>query len=134
MGQVNYGAQRAVVALASATSANGTARNGATLPLNFVHPGTLCLQVSVTIVTGSVVATIKHQVSQDGTTWYDLHNAENVAYVTIAATATVALAAPTATSAFKFYRAVATLSGASTASGDLTAVTYRSLTADELFV
>lgn len=133
MGQVNYGAQRQVVGLASATSANGTARNGASLPMNYVHPGSLCVQATVTIVTGSVVATLKPQVSNDNSTWYDLHSAENVAYVTIAATGTVALAIPMAASAFKYFRCVATLSGASTASGDLTAVVYRSLTADELF-
>lgn len=134
MGQINQGAMRRTVGLASATSANGTARNGAALPMNYVHPGTLVAQVSVTIVTGSVVATIKHQVSHDNSTWYDLHNAENVAYVTITATGAVALAVPLAASSFKYYRAVATLSGAATAAGDLTAVDYRSLVADDLFV
>lgn len=133
MGQINIGSQRNQVALASATSANGTARTGASLPLNLAHPGSLSLQVTVTVVTGSVVATIKHFVSMDNSTFYEVHDTANAAYVTIAATAAVAITAPQQVSAWRYYRCTATLSGASTAAGDLTAVTMRYLTADDIF-
>jgi hypothetical protein len=117
---------RNVTALASATSANGTAREGATLALGTVHPGTLSVACDITIVTGSVVNTTKCQVSMDETTWYDLKSSSNVAAVTTTATATLAMQADNV-SGWKFFRAVMTLSGASTAAGDLTAATYRYL-------
>lgn len=122
------------VALASATSANGTAREGATLNSDLAHPGTLVLHCSATIVTGSVVAAFKLQGSIDGSTWVDLKNLENVATVTLAATGTVALLVPSAAYTFQQLRAVATLSGAATAGGDLTVVTYRYIPRGRLLV
>lgn len=114
------------VGLASATSANGTARNGASLAVNDVHPGTLSAQCTVTIVTGSVVCTWKPQVSMDATTWYDLKTLNNAAAVTSTADATLCLEVPWSQCAgWMYFRMAATLSGASTAAGDLTAVTYR---------
>ena len=114
------------VGLASATSANGTARNGATLSLEMCDVGTLSCQCSVTIVTGSVVCTWKPQVSWDGTNWFDLKTLNNAAAVTSTADATLNIAIPQeAVAGWNFFRMVATLSGAATAAGDLTAVTYR---------
>jgi hypothetical protein len=123
-----------LVALASATSANGTARNGATFNSDIGHPGTLILDCSATIVTGSVVAAFKLQGSIDGTTWVDIKNLENVATVTLSATGTVALLVPTAAYSFQQLRAVATLSGASTAAGDITVITYRYVPRGRLLV
>lgn len=114
-----------VTGLASATSANGAARNGATLDLGQVAPGTLGVQADVTIVTGSVVCTLKPQVSMDGSAWYNLKLPNNAAAVTVAATESVALTIPASASAWRYFRCVMTLSGASTAAGDLTACTYR---------
>lgn len=114
-----------VVALASATSANGTARNGATIDLGNVAVGTLALFVQTTIVTGSVVATWKFQVSNDNTNFYDLALLNNPANVTITATeAGRVLAVPSNAHAWKYGRVVATLSGAATAAGDLTKSDY----------
>lgn len=112
-------------ALASATSANGVARNGATLVLNNTQPGFLVADCSVTIVTGSVVFTGKWQGSIDNSTFVDVVEPENPANVTITATGTKAITAPRGLWGFEYGRFVATLSGASTAGGDLTAVTYR---------
>jgi len=116
--------QRSYVGLASATSANGTARNGASLIVGIVQPGSLSVQVDLTIVTGSVVGTFTPQVSMDGTTWYDVKQSHNPALVTSAATAALSISIPDV-SGWKFFRCVATLSGAATAAGDLTAITYR---------
>lgn len=116
--------QRSYVGLASATSADGVARNGASLIVGIVQPGSLSVAVDLTIVTGSVVGTFKPQVSMDGTTWYDVKLPNNAALVTSAATATLCVSIPDV-SGWKFFRCVATLSGASTAAGDLTALTYR---------
>lgn len=114
------------VGLASATSANGTARNGASLSLAICDVGTLSCQCTVTIVTGSVVCTWKPQVSWDGTTWYDVKSINNAAAVTSTADATLNIPIPQeAIAGWMFFRMVATLSGAATAAGDLTAVTYR---------
>lgn len=132
MGTINLGALRQVTALASATSANGTARNGASLPLNLVHPGSLSLQVTVTIVTGSVVATVRHYVSMDNSTFYEMRDEMGTAPVTITATDTRAFPVPMAVLGWKFYRCSATLSGAATAAGDLTAVVMRHCTPDEI--
>ncbi len=122
---INEGARRAIAALASATSANGTPRNGTTQPTNGMQPGQLVLDCSATIVTGSVVATFKTQVSMDDSTWVDLKTMNNASPVTLTATGTVALVVDHAAQTFRFVRAVATLSGAATAAGDLTAVTTR---------
>lgn len=116
--------QRSYVGLASATSADGTARDGASLIVGLVEPGSLSVQVTLTIVTGSVVGTFTPQVSMDGSTWYTLKLPNNAALVTSAATATLCLSMPDV-SGWKFFRCQATLSGAATAAGDLTALTYR---------
>lgn len=116
--------QRQLVGLASATSADGTTRNGATLILPIVEPGTLSVQCDLTIVTGSVVGTFTPQVSMDGTTWYDVKTPNNAALVTSAASATLCITVPNV-SGWRFFRCNALLSGAATAAGDLTAVTYR---------
>ena len=117
---------RSTVGLASATSANGATRNGATLALGFAEPGSLSVQVDLTIVTGSVVGTFVMQVSNDATTWYDVRPTNNPAPTTSAATATLALC-PQNLAGWKFFRCNALLSGATTAAGDLTAITYRYL-------
>ncbi len=117
----------ASTALASATSAQDAARNGATIVLNALQPGCLVAHLTVTIVTGSVVATGKWQGSADNSTFVDVAQPENPANVTITATATRALVAPPGIFGFPYARFVVTLSGASTAAGDLTAVTYRYL-------
>ena len=58
-----------VIALASATSTNGTARNGANLATEFAVPGTIAVVCSASITTSSVLATFKLQLSYDsGTT------------------------------------------------------------------
>lgn len=118
--------QRSMVGLASATSAENAARNGAALILPIVQPGTLSVQVTLTIVTGSVVGTFTPQVSMDNSTWYDVKLPNNAALVTSAATATLCITVPDV-SGWKYFRCVATLSGAATAAGDLTALTYRFL-------
>ena len=112
-------------ALATLSTSNGTARNGATLAIADVDPASLSVQTTTTIVTGSVVATYKPQVSMDGTTWYDLKLPNNAANVTVTADATLALDVPSSVMGWMYFRIVATLSGASTASGDTTAAVYR---------
>lgn len=120
------------VALASATSANGTPRNGAAIDLGQCAPGSLSVFCNTTIVTGSVVATWKVQVSNDGTTFHDLALLNNPSPVTVTATATRVLAVPHAAHSWKFVRVVATLSGAATAAGDLTASDYYHLALNQL--
>lgn len=121
------------VALASATSANGTARNGAALNTFEIAAGVLVADLSVTIVTGSVVCTAKWQGSADGgTTWVDIKPMNNAASVTVTATSTLALECPLSAWAFQQVRLVTTLSGAATASGDLTEATYRYVPAGKL--
>ena len=114
-------------ALASATSANGTARNGATIQTGAYAPGSLSMYVGVTIVTGSVVATAKVQVSDDNSTFYDLKPMNNAAAVTVTATGSIVIAIDSSAHGWKFARGVVTLSGAATAAGDLTEATYRGL-------
>jgi len=125
MSYMNPGDRFSSAGLASATSANGTARNGASLALNQVEPGTLICECVATIVTGSVVATFQPQVSTDGSTWVDLTTQTNTAITTVTATATRAIPISVQVAAYAYFRMVATLSGAATAGGDLTAVTYR---------
>lgn len=111
--------------LVSATSANGTARNGTAIMSDDYQIGTLVFDCSTTIVTGSVVATFRVQGSVDGTTWVNLVDLANTAPVTTAATGTLAIVVPSAAYAFQQVRCTATLSGAATAAGDLTVVTAR---------
>jgi hypothetical protein len=132
MAFINEGARRSLAALASATSAQDTARNGTALTTNQIHPGSLVAKVAVTIVTGSVVATFKWQVSDDNSTFYDLKLPNNAAEVTITATATRAIPAPDGVGSWKYVRPVITLSGAPTAAGDLTAVDCKFLQFNDL--
>lgn len=130
---ISPSAYQATTGLASATSDNGTARNGAALDTGKVEPGTLIALCTSTITTSSVIATFKLQGSLDASTWYDLKLPNNAANVATAAgtgspvTTTLALGAPPGTSALKYFRVVATLSGATTDPADVTAVTYRHL-------
>jgi hypothetical protein len=112
------------VALASLTSADGVARNGATLITNSIKDGTLSAFVTATIVTGSVVATIKWQVSADNSTFYDVRDLNNTAPTTITATASRVIPAPAVAMGWEYARVVVTLSGAATAAGDLTVANY----------
>jgi hypothetical protein len=118
------------VGLALATSANGTVRNGASLALNLTHPGTVIARCESRITTASVVATFQAQVSRDGTTWYDVKDAAQVATVnTAAGTGSEvityrALVMPVAVHGMTYYRINATLSGAATAAADKTQVDY----------
>lgn len=121
----NMLAPLSVATLTSATSANGTARTGAALIAGQIMPGTLSADCSVTIVTGSVVATVRWQGSADGTTWVDLKESTNAAPTTVTATGTVDIKCPDSAWGFALCRATITLSGAATAAGDLTVLTYR---------
>jgi hypothetical protein len=133
MAFINAGSRMAQTALASLTSPNGTARNGTAVNTNVVHPGTLVAHCVVTIVTGSVVCTIKHEVSLDNSTFVELAGLpNNAANVTVTATATKVIPVPPEACAFPFYRTVMTLSGATTAAGDLTACTNRWLAFNDL--
>ena len=132
MGFINEGARASLATLASATSANGTKRTGTAQTTNQMHAGTLLAECSCTIVTGAVVATFAFEGSMDNSTYFPIHGPENAAYVTLAATGTTALCCPAAASAYKYVRAVATLSGAATAAGDHTQVTTRWLRFGEL--
>lgn len=133
MSFINSGARSAKTALASATSANGTARNGTAVVTSLVHPGSLVADVSVTIVTGSVVCTVSHEVSLDNSTFTPLAGLpNNAANVTITATATKVIPVPEVVATYPYYRTVMTLSGAATAAGDLTSCTNRWLRFGEL--
>lgn len=120
-----------VAALASATSANGTARNGTALVSEWAAPGCIAVLCSATVETSSVLATFKLQVSVDGSTFVDLSgtSADNVTFATAAGTGspvttTKVLTFPVGAHAFQSVRVVATLSGAATASADVTSATY----------
>jgi hypothetical protein len=115
--------QTAQVGLASDTSMNGVARNGTSISIATVAAGSLSIAAQATIVTSSVVATFRPQVSLDNTNWYDVRLSNSAALVTVAASASLALQLADL-SGWKFFRVVATLSGAATAAGDLTKVDY----------
>lgn len=114
-------------ALASLTSANGAARNGASIQTGLYAPGTISVRCRATIVTGSVVATFRVQVSADDSTYIDLKPMNNPANVSLSATGEVVLAVDSAAHGWRFVRVVAVLSGAATAAGDLTEAGYRAL-------
>lgn len=123
--------QTSFVSLASATSANGTARNGTAFATNLIHPGCVLMECVGTITTASVVATYKLQASVDNTNWVDVKSINNAAAVTIAGGGgsplahAVALEVPSGVMAYQYLRGVATLSGASTDPADLTSVKFR---------
>jgi hypothetical protein len=120
-----------LVGLASATSSNGSARDGATLSMANLRPDTVIAQCIGSITTSSVVATYKWQVSMDGTNWEELRTPQNAASVTIAGGGgsplahRVALSTGQDLSGYAYARVNATLSGAATAGADVTAVTYK---------
>lgn len=118
-----------VAALALATSANGTARNGASQRTNNLQAG-MAATCKCTIVTGSVVATFKFQGSDDNSTFVDVGVADGTtngaAYsYQFAASGTVLLPLPPGIANYAYIRVIATLSGATTAAGDKTQVDYR---------
>ena len=104
-------------------SGSAATRNGGSLPLQQIAAGSLSVLVTTTIVTGSLVATFKPQVSLDNSTWYDVKPSNNAAFVTVTATGTACLQLTDLTG-WKFFRMQATLTGASVAAGDLTGATY----------
>ena len=87
--------------------------------------GTLILDCSCAIVTGSVAATFGVEGSVDGTTFVAIKDITSIASVSLTATGSAALAVPMAAYSFQQIRAVATLAGATTAGGDTTTVTSR---------
>ena len=120
-----------VLALALATSANGTAREGATLNTEPTSAGTISVFCSAAITTASVLATFKLQVSDDGTNWYDLAGgtSSNVSFATAAGTGSEVITSKVLTFdvaviSWVQCRVVATLSGASTNLADTTTATY----------
>jgi hypothetical protein len=123
--------QTFLTSLASATSANGTARNGASLPTNLIHPGTVLMECVGSITTASVVATYKLQATADNINWVDVKTANNAAPVTVAGGGgtplahAIALEVPSGIMAYQAIRGVATLSGASTAAEDVTSIKFR---------
>jgi hypothetical protein len=121
-----------LVGLASATSTNGTAREGATLSLELVGNNGISVEAVSTITTALVAATFRPQVSRNGTTWFDLKSANNASNVATAAgtgtpvTTRLALAIPTdGIFGWNYFRVVATLAGDTTVTADVTSVTYR---------
>lgn len=121
------GARKTVVALASATSAENADRNGAALSTSAVEDGSLQVRAVITIASGSVVCTIRHEGSDDGSTWEKLVQPNNAANVTVTATATIRVDVPSSFRTCAYYRCVLTFSGAATAGTDLTAASYRYL-------
>lgn len=120
-----------ITALASATSANNTVRNGATLPMSGVKPGSLLIETVSAITTASVAATFALQASKDGTNWYDVYAPALVSVASPAGTGSAVttrrvISIPAEPlSAFAFVRINATLSGASTAAADQTSAIYQ---------
>jgi len=139
MSSINIGAMRSAVSLVSDTSTNGSARNGTAIANTLAEPGTVSVLCVGSITTASVVATYKVQVSVDGTTYYDLKPLNNASSVTTASGTGSAVAhsfvldVPKSAASYRFLRAVATLSGASTNTADVTAATIRYLAADDIY-
>ena len=121
-----------ITTLASLTSANGTAREGAVLSTQQVAIGSLVIECTSAITTSSVLATFKAQGSVDGSTWFDLFLGTGVpvSHATAAGTGspvttTRALIVPDAAHAYPLVRGVVTLSGATTDRADVTTLSYR---------
>lgn len=123
--------QVSLAALASATSANGTARNGTTLPLAGLKPGSLAIDINCSITTSSVLATFKVQASSDNSTWRDVYAPAAISVASAAGTGSnvdtnrTIVVPGDALSSYAYARVVATLSGAATAGADVTSATYR---------
>lgn len=107
------------------TSANGTLRTGVALNSDVYQIGTLILDCTCTIVTGSVTASFGIQGSVDGTTWVFIGDLSNPTFTAFSGGSTIALAVPQSAYSFQQVRAVAVLAGAATAAGDTTKVTSR---------
>lgn len=114
-----------VTSLSTATSANGTARNGTSVAPGFFDPGSCMFLCTSAVTTASVVATFKLQVTFDGSTWFDVTGAtwSSAAGTGAAVTTRQSLTVPSSVHAAKFVRVVATLAGAATAGADTTGVT-----------
>lgn len=124
--------RRSFVGLASATSANGTPRTGATFDLNAIPKGCgLSVQCVATITTSSVTATFTPQVSMDGTNWYNWKQPQAPAQVAVATgtgspvSTLTALDIGPGVKAWAYFRCNSVLGGASTDPADVTAVDYR---------
>jgi hypothetical protein len=129
---VSFTAQRkTAVGLAAATSANGTARNGATFNTNQLGGAGLIVECISAITTSSVIATFNPQVSWDGTNWYDWKEPQQPAQVATAAgtgsevITRRALGIDKCVIGAPYFRCQATLSGATTAAADQTTVNYK---------
>lgn len=116
--------------LASATSTNGTARNGTAFTTEWASAGTIAVVCTATVKTSSVAATFKLQVSVDGSTFVDLSGAspDSVVFTTASGTGSEVttskvLTFPDAAHSFVQCRVVATLAGAVTAAEDVTSAT-----------
>jgi hypothetical protein len=116
-----------LAALASATSANGTARNGTSFVTSSADPGAISVLCTSTITTSSVAATFKLPSSLDNSTWYDIAGATATTATGTASPVTtrLTLSAPISAHAAKFFRVVATLAGAATDPADVTSATYQ---------
>lgn len=138
MSYINPGAFRSLASLPSATSANGTARNGTAVQLNTVHPGTLTVLCVGSITTSSVTASYKWQVSQDNSTFYDLKPMNNASGVATSAGTgspvahSFVLDCPQSVVGWKWIRPVATLTGAATDTADVTACTVYWMQVDDV--
>lgn len=109
-----------IPALAAATSANGTYRNGTTVANNLLQPGGFAATCTCTIVTGLVTATFVVQGSVDNSTFVDTD-----VTTTFSASGSKIITAPILP--FAFLRVRCVLAGAATASGDTTTVVYNQL-------
>ncbi len=121
-----YARQLNIPALSSATSANGTARVGSTLATQLVSPESISALCSCSIDTSSVVATFKWQVSNNGTSWYDVSGSSVSSAAGTGSTVASdrVLVAPPQVITWMYCRIVATLSGAATAPADVTSASY----------
>lgn len=113
-----------ITSLAAATSANGTARNGAAIVTGWFDPGACHFLCTSAVTTSSVAATFKLQGTFDGTTYFDITGATwtSAGGTGAAVTTRQSLTVPTSAQAFKYVRCVATLAGAATGGADQTTV------------
>ena len=122
--------KKTAVGLASATSADGTPREGATLTTDQIGPDGVMVACIATLTTSSVTAKFTPQVSNDGTNWYDIKQPQAPAQVAIATgtgspvTTRVALHIDKSVKAFEYFRCNATLAGATTDPADVSQVDY----------
>lgn len=120
----NYN-KSALTLLPVLTSANGVARESSIVNITDTTKGTISFACSCALVTPSVTATFKLQVSDDTVTWYDVKAPNNASNVALTASGAVALPLAGEYAGWGFVRAVATLAGAATAVGDTTTVGVR---------